>query len=169
MERKRRFGKAAAVASSLALLILYVYDRGGGNLLGAAPNARQSQVLPSSKSKQIILAPGSKSAAVFPAEPEPAVVATNQRQAAAARAVEREFLRSPAASDYPRLPASEPAVLPGSKAAIILRPTQSTAKPRVVVKSRSGNGPNKAPRAAAQTTLKRAARQAKQHQDPFSD
>ncbi len=133
MKRTRRIGKAAALASSLALLSVYVYDQAGGNLLFSRTPA--TQVLPGSKSKQMMLAPdpafvsmpGPKSAPVFAAEREPAVVATSEEAPAALSVTEDQhrYLQPQASAGFPHLPMAKPKLLPGSKAAIIFDPHQA--------------------------------------------
>ncbi len=75
MQRSWNLWRVAAVGSSLCLLVLFVYDRAGGNVfhkLGITDNQTPDDLLPASKTKAVLtidssnqMLPGSKSAAVI--------------------------------------------------------------------------------------------------------
>jgi hypothetical protein len=174
MERKRRLAKTTALASSVVLLSIYVYDQAGGELFSRAPS---THVMPGSKSKQFMLAPssvvsmpGPKSAPVFSADREPAVVSSEAALPAASAADdERKFLQPQSSPEYPRLPVTRPAMLPGSKASIIFEPRQAPA-PQQANRSQTVIRRPRAPsRQAASQLVEPAAERASDSDDPFAE
>ena len=90
MKRTSVFLRGAAIASSLLLLVVFVYDRAGGNVfqkLGLSRHSSDERLLPGSKSKATVifasdteLLPGSKSAMVVEPTNDQPVEITESRQ-----------------------------------------------------------------------------------------
>ena len=113
MKRPALFLRGAAVVSSLLLLVVFVYDRAGGNVfqkLGLSRHSSDERLLPGSKSEANIifasdteLLPGSKSTMVVePANDQPVEI-TESRQLLPGS---KSLVIEPAEND--NTPASEP-------------------------------------------------------------